>query len=212
MTESRFPDAPSRIKQLFVDKRGFPVPAFVRWIDGQPDFRVMDPTHLNRCVKFKRCWICGDQMGVHKAFVIGPMCCINRVSAEPPSHYECARFAVETCPFMTSPLAKRGNLDDIEHHSAGVMIERNPGVSAIWMTRTYTHFRAGPGLLFEIGEPDRIEFYAKGRVATHEEIMHSITTGLPLLADAARKEGVEAMKAYVKTLDRFEKTVGMVIT
>lgn len=205
MTESRFPDSPPRIKQLPIDKRGFPIPKFVQWFNGEPDFRVMNPTHLHRCIRFNRCWICGDQLGAFKSFVIGPMCCVNRISAEPPSHYDCARFAAIHCPFLSQPLAKRGDLDDIGGGvSAGIMIDRNPGVAAIWTVRRYSTFQAN-GILFDIGEPERVEFYARGRRATIEEIAHSVETGLPVLETVARAEGVEAMKAFVAQLAKFER-------
>ena len=38
-------------------------------------------------------------MGVHKAFVIGPMCAVNRVIApEPPSHRDCGTFSARVLP------------------------------------------------------------------------------------------------------------------
>jgi hypothetical protein len=47
------------------------------------------------------------------------------MSAEPPSHRECAEYAVRACPFLTRPLAVRNErgLDGFE--PAGVMIKRN---------------------------------------------------------------------------------------
>ena len=37
------PPMPSRIAALPVDERGYPVPWFVAWIDGKPEFRCADP-------------------------------------------------------------------------------------------------------------------------------------------------------------------------
>src|SRR5437764_29347 len=97
------PALPSRLKLLPVDERGFPVPWFVAWIDGKPDFRVVDQRKMAIAVSEKRCWVCGDFLGRYMAFVIGPMCAVNRVSSEPPSHRECAEFSVRACPFLTKP-------------------------------------------------------------------------------------------------------------
>jgi hypothetical protein len=199
---------PPRMSRLPLDKRGYPVPAFVEWFDGEPDFRVMSQRHLTACVKQNRCWICGDVLGARKVFVIGPMCCINRVSAEPPSHYECALFAARNCPFLSKPLAKRGDLSDVgEVHVAGLMLERNPGVCALWVTKKYKPFNAGNGVLFDVGDPERVEFYAKGRKAFVDEIDESVVTGLPFLEEAAEKDGPMALKQLQQMKQRFERDI-----
>ena len=107
MTERLFVDMPDRIARLPVDARGFPVPEFAMWYNGVPDFRVIKPGYVRKCIIKNNCWICGERLGVRKAFVIGPMCCINRISAEPPSHRDCALFAAKNCPFLSMPLARR---------------------------------------------------------------------------------------------------------
>lgn len=201
-------DVPPRIMALPRDKRGYPVPKFVKWIDDEPNFAVADADHLFRCVKFDRCWICGEPMGSRKAFVIGPMCCINRTIAEPPSHYSCARFAALNCPFLTRPLAKRATLDDEIKQQGGVPgipILRNPGVCAIWITRSYRINRQGSGLLFHLGEPERVEFYANGRRATRAEIDASIKSGLPILEDIARQQGAAGQRELDVYLARFTR-------
>ena len=50
---------PDRMKLLPIDDRGYPVPWFVDWIDGKPEFRAMDPTKWRRAVTEQRCWTCG---------------------------------------------------------------------------------------------------------------------------------------------------------
>src|SRR6266403_5903520 len=101
------PPLPARMKQLPLDHRGYPVPYFVSYIDGVPDFRAADINKLRRAVKEQRCWLCGDHLGVHRTFVIGPMCCVNLVSSEPPCHLECAKYAAEACPFLLHPNSVR---------------------------------------------------------------------------------------------------------
>ena len=184
MTRREFKDMPSRIARLPRDRRGFPIPAFVGAVDknGEPDFRIVSPNHMAKCVRQNRCWICGDVMGTRKAFALGPMCCVNRVSSEPPSHYDCAVFAAKACPFLSNPAAKRRERDLPENREvAGILIERNPGVTAIWMTRFYSIMNVSNGLLFAVGEPEELEFYARGRKATRAEIDASIKSGMPLL-------------------------------
>lgn len=187
----RFPDAPARILALPIDHRGFPVPWFVAWIDTAPDFRVVGPGKVAEAHNKGLCWICGERLGAFKAFVVGPMCAINRTSSEPPSHVECAQFAARACPFLTQPAMRRNekNLPGEAQEPAGVMIRRNPGVALVWVTKAYKPWRAGDGVLFDIGVPERCEWYAHGRPATRDEVAESITSGLPLLRAEAAKGG-----------------------
>jgi hypothetical protein len=137
-------------------------------------------------------------------FVIGPMCAVNRVSAEPPSHRSCALYAVQACPFLTQPRAKRNEKDMPEHlEPAGLMLKRNPGVTLLWTTQRYTLFKDGRGgALFNVGDPEQVEFYAEGRAATHDEIMASINSGLPILQEMAERDGPEAVAELAKMYDK----------
>lgn len=188
-------DIPKRMRRLPVDERGWLVPWFVAWVDGKPDHRVVDASKLLEAIRFRRCWLCGDALGARGAFVLGPMCAVNRTNGEPPSHYECARFAVESCPFLTQPrAARRGDpMSEIDGtvSSAGCPIKRNPGAIGIWVTRTWRPFRPHAGVagtLIELGEPERVEWYSRGRPATRDEVEESIRTGLPLLREQAEAQ------------------------
>jgi hypothetical protein len=202
------PEQPPRMRKLPVDERGFPVPKFVEWIDGKPDFRVMNADHYRDALKRDLCWICGEKLGVNKVFVIGPMCCINRISAEPPSHRDCALFAARACPFLSRPLAHRRTRDQPDQHRkpAGIMLERNPGVTCLWTTRTYRVEAAPGGVLLRIGPPESVEFFAHGRDATSAEIDRSVETGLPVLERLARQDGPEGLAEFARSLARWNAT------
>jgi hypothetical protein len=182
---------PDRIRSLPLDVRGFPVPWFVHWDNGVPDFRVVGPGKIADAVRFRRCWTCGEVLGKFMTFVIGPMCLINRISGEPPSHRDCAQYAATHCPFLTRPHMKRNEHKLPEHHEMpGLAVKRNPGVAVLWVSRGYQLFNApGGGQLFSLGEPAELEFYAEGRLASRQEILHSIETGLPILEEAAALDG-----------------------
>ena len=211
------PQLPLRIKKLPVDARGFPVPWFVEWFhaDGvpfesvnlpiragdYPDFRVMDSRKLVLAVKEKRCWVCGDPLGKYFAFVLGPMCAINRISSEPPSHRDCAEFSGRACPFLTKPKVERReeNMPEGTRGAAGVMLTRNPGVALVWVTDSYDLYRtreqriggevkAHSGVLFEIGPAIECLWFAEGRKATRAEVMASIRSGLPVLRETCKYE------------------------
>lgn len=190
------PPVPARMSHLPVDARGYPVPFFVEWIEGKPDFRVADGRKLARCMRENRCWICGEVLGAFKSFVIGPMCAINRTISEPPQHYECSVFSAIACPFMILPRAKRreSNLPAEAREPGGVMLKRNPGAVAVWTTRHFRVIRDDRNLpLWRLGEPTHVEWFAEGRTATRAEVEHSINTGLPLLEEIAASQGSEAI-------------------
>jgi hypothetical protein len=174
------------------DHRGYVVPFFVAWIDGKPDFRVVDPAKKQRCVSEGLCWLCGGPLQRFVAYVIGPMCALNRISSEPPSHRECAEYACRVCPFLTMPKAQRREVAAAVRTvaPAGEMIARNPGVALLWITRDRLKpVRAPNGVLFDVGEPAQVFWFAEGRAATRDEIIASIESGLPVLRAPAEQEG-----------------------
>jgi hypothetical protein len=124
--------------------------------------------------------------------VIGPMCAINRISSDAPSHLDCARFAAKACPFLSEPNAVRNTrglpADDVT--APGVMISRNTGVTLLWTCR---HWRYNRDRLFELGEPSATQWFCQGREATREEVETSVRTGLPTLLEMAQAEGPDAV-------------------
>lgn len=176
---------PDRIKILPVDpERGYPVPWFVSWIDGKPEFRAVDPAKIAEAVRCKLCWVCGQKLGSYLSFVIGPMCSINRISSEPPTHRECAEFSVKGCPFLSKPkMVRRDNdLPELVRENPG-MLRHNPGASIVWTTKSYRIVPNGPSVLFRIGDPESVTWWTEGRQATREECKSAITKGLPKLQE-----------------------------
>lgn len=193
---------PDRIKRLPVSITGYPVPWFVQWFDGVADFRVIDSRKIGEAVKKKRCWVCGDPLGKTFAMTLGPMCAINRTISEPPSHRECAIFSVTACPFLSKPRMRRNEVGLPEGHSepAGNGLKRNPGAAAVWLTRGYRPFRADGGILFTFDDPEEVLWFAEGRTATRDEVLHSIVTGLPMLEAEAVKDGPRATDALKRMI------------
>jgi hypothetical protein len=191
---------PKRLAQLPV-VRGYPVPWFVAWLPdatGQqvPDFRVVDARKVRRAHQEHRCFICGGRLPAVAAFTIGPMCAVNRVSAEPPAHRECSEWSARICPFLSRPDMRRRDHDYPEGHSApaGEMLTRNPGVTLVWTSSTYKRTPVGNSHLWNIGTPVSVRAFREGRPATQEELMASIASGLPKLAEAAADDGHAGMR------------------
>jgi len=195
---------PPRMRSLPADPdRRVPVPWFASWVNGKPDFRYVTIERVAEAVRRGLCWTCGQPMGRNRAFVIGPMCAINRVSADPPSHRDCALYAVVACPFLANPKAVRRTTgkpgETVE--PAGIMILRNPGVSLVWVTRRYEVEREPNGVLFRLGDPDEALWFAERRSATRAEVMASIETGYPLLLESAEAESPAAVLALERMRD-----------
>jgi len=191
MLRPGLPALPPKMRGLPIDKRGFPVPFFVAIVNGEPDHRMVEPRSMQACIKESRCWLCGNALGAYKAFVLGPMCALNRISAEPPSHLECARYAATACPFLSRPHARRreAGMPEEKHAPGGLMLERNPGVCLVWVTKTYRPHRSNGGVVFRIGAAESMQWFAEGRDATREEVEESIAGGLPVLQEMAQREG-----------------------
>lgn len=194
---------PHRIAALPVSAKGYPVPWFVAKVDGAYDFRVVAPNKLRDAVRWHKCWICGQMLGKFQAVVVGPMCVVNRVSAEPGSHRDCAVYAATACPFLNNPRMRRrvDGLPDDAINPAGVMLARNPGATAVWVTQApVSPFKAGDGVLFRFKEPSEVLWFAEGRTATRQEIVDSISSGLPELVKLAEREGAAAMVALHRAI------------
>ena len=194
------PLAPPKIAKLRLDRRGYPVPWFVHWRDGEPDFRIIDAGKRLRAYLTGLCWICGEPLGRHRVFAIGPMCLINCITMEPASHRACAEYAVKACPFMTQPRRRRNDIDMPEGYTAdGDMIERNPGVTALVEAKSYRRFADGKGgWLIRLEEPARVDWWARGRQATRAEVKASFESGYPLLFTPADAEGADAVAELEK--------------
>ena len=170
------------------------MPWFVTWMkdgepcptgEGEPEFRVVTSERVYEAMRSGKCWVCGEKLGRYLSFVAGPMCGVNRISAEPPSHRDCARFSASACPFLTRPYARRRDNDMPEEEpvKAGKAILRNPGVAMVWTTKRVTAFKADDGVLFRMGEPEGIEWYAEGGPATRAQIFASIDEGMSHLQE-----------------------------
>lgn len=186
------PPMPQRIAKLPVDARGYPIPFFVSYVDDVPDFRLADPAKLTQCTKEGLCWLCGQRLGAYGVFVVGPMCAVNRTTSEPPSHRECAEFAVQACPFLVHPDAHRrdANLPDDRQPPAGEMITRNPGVTVLWVTKDWSRYQVHQDgrTLIRLGDPSQVISWCQGRTASEDEIFASIETGLPALREICDRE------------------------
>ena len=165
---------------------GYIVPYFVSWFKGdqivdertpgaKPDFKVVDMRRAAICRQRKMCWICGKQLGAYKWFVFGPSSAIARKAAEPPSHRECAHYAVQTCPYMLTPGREMHTPDKLrpDEYVFTELDEKHPNVCILWATRGYELIPVDPtrgAFFYAPGEPDIVEFWYAGAKATRKQI------------------------------------------
>jgi hypothetical protein len=210
---------PPRIARLPIDDRlGYPVPWFVDWRENaaglkEPDFRIVDRRKFVQAINEHRCFTCGDKLGHWLAFPLGVMCAITRTISEPPSHRECAEWSIQNCPFLSNPAMVRrtDNIPADAEEAAGAGLKRNPGVMALWMTRTFETFRVAKtspigneGTLITVGEPADVTWWCEGRLATRAEVQAAVESGLPNLLAMAKAEGGFAVEALGKQVKRAE--------
>jgi hypothetical protein len=174
-------EIPPRIARLPRDsRRGLPIPWFIAYREENgrvfADFRYADPAKPPEAVRRRVCWICGESLGVIVAFMGGPLLTFNNTAGEPPSHTECAQYAMEACPFLADPEFRRRTTDVPSNISqgAGVVIRENPGAKVIWITNRFAAFQSRSGILFKVGEPLRVVWSFGGRPATRLEATRSL--------------------------------------
>src|SRR4051812_28481995 len=94
-------EVPKEVGDLAVDGRGYVIPFFVSYIDGKPDFRILDPVKQYRCIGERLCGVCGRKLPKDSMFFIGgKLTLANRLCTDPGMHRVCAEYSLMTCPHM----------------------------------------------------------------------------------------------------------------
>lgn len=179
---------PPRMKKLPVHALGFPIPHFASAAGGAPDFRVVDERTLAACHERKLCWLCGERLGDYKAFIVSPMSAVNRISNEPASHIDCAKFVARYCPFLTLPKSIRRATSTSASADAprNVIGIGNRGVSLVWVTHKYKVVRVADTMLFDLGDSWQTFWYARGQCATRDQVEAAFSAGLAPMYEVAR--------------------------
>lgn len=167
-----------------------------------PDFRVVDGRKIFEAIRKNRCWICGQE-GLKRGFTFvgGPIGIFNRISAEPPSHRDCAIYAAKVCPFLSDPDRERRDANvPNTRELAGFHVSHNPGVVAIWITNTYRSQRLdGDGrMIFHRGDPSEVLWFHRGAPAAPADIERGAVKAMEVLRDVYKNGGFTAAEFYGK--------------
>jgi hypothetical protein len=202
---------PESMTTLPLDDRGLPVPHYIEWVDGEPDYSRVKPGWHAHARKNNLCWLCNEFLGVSKWFVLDDiMRCVSRTAADLPSHCACAEFAAKNYPCMTEPLIKRKR-----QHEPVPRDDRPPvpRVCCLWETKDYRVFPnpSNTSLLIDLGAPNRATFWCEGRAATHEEVLESVAGGVPYLWAEALEQGPQALLELTRRVESFGRWLDKVL-
>ena len=93
----------------------------------------------------------------------------------------------KACPFLSQPRMRRNEKDLPEHlDAAGIMLRRNPGVDDAVGDAALQAVQGRGGVLFNVGDPHRVEFYAEGRPPRAMRSWPPSTSGMPIAARDGR--------------------------
>ena len=70
-------------------------------VKGEPHFDVLDVKKCKRILAERRCGLCNGELGKVFAVIGGPLVKSNCTFSDPPMHPQCARYAIEVCPFLS---------------------------------------------------------------------------------------------------------------
>ncbi len=157
-------DVPARVAALPVDERGYPIPHTVKWIDGKPDFRVIDPEKWHKAVRLRCCSLCGQSLGARMAFVGGEKSIANRLFVDPPMHRDCAIYALQVCPFLAAPkFAFSRAIDHLAVHSA--VSDERPSRFGLGIAKSFVLGQLpSKELVLQAAEFESITWWAHGQM------------------------------------------------
>lgn len=171
-------EIPKSLRTRPKDRRGYPIAYIVvQAKDGTPIFTTNDYAKVQECVRKRLCGLCGKKMKGGMWFIGGKRCFTdyNGAFLDPPSHRECAEYALKVCPYLAAP-SYAGRIDDKLPKGvelpAGLRIvvedrmsEARPAVFGLGHTRDYDSVPASnPGTSYYIARGwEHIEYWARGR-------------------------------------------------
>ncbi len=155
-------EMPPAVARLEKDRRGYPIPYTVMYVNGVPDFTMVDPEKWVRLTKIKGCGICGKPLTGRMFFVGGPRCLVNMVFFDHPMHEECAVYALKVCPFLCMPNAhyRRRVAENVEIIKS--VSDQKPEVFMLGESRGYSLVRNGQEVLLQAKPWENVRWWKDG--------------------------------------------------
>lgn len=158
---------PELMSNLPLTEKGYLKPWFVK----EDDFRVMDGQKAWLAVSKQNCWVCGNSFTPNEyALVSGEIGAMIRACREPPCHVECAVYALQVCPFLLYPNAKRrvAGLDEedtLQFANEKLELkgtEDNPGEYYLTIVKDFTCVHEQELMLFNESDVLERQFWVGG--------------------------------------------------
>jgi hypothetical protein len=155
-------EMPANVALLPKDSRGYPIPYTVAYVEGKPDFTVVDPKKWARALKFGYCGVCGKPNYGRKWFIGGPACHVNRLFFDHPMHEECARYAMVVCPYLAIP--KMGHRKEIPEGMVEVSAasSEKPDRFMLARAKSVSSVRYGDDVLLKASPWEHVEWWVGG--------------------------------------------------
>jgi hypothetical protein len=122
------------MRGLEKDHRGYPIPFIIlQDTDNKPHFTMNNHRRQMKCLREKRCAICGSKLDRKLWFVGGPLSAFseNGWYMDTALHYECMAYALQVCPYLALP-RYLGRIDSVTLDPAKIP----DGYAAILMDHT----------------------------------------------------------------------------
>lgn len=166
----QLPEIPKSLSHLKIDKRGYPIPYFVGYINGEPEFRLTDARKQHKCIEKKLCGICGKKItsGVY-VFISGILGYTNRISSDPAMHESCARFSLEICPHLHFEKTDRreNGIEHIKQDVAGMVLTK-PKILMLARADKYKDFKAEQSTLIKYHATSSEKYIYENGILTQE--------------------------------------------
>lgn len=175
-------EVPHLMKKLPLDKRGYPITFTTTIIDGKPYFEIVDEHKRQTCIREDLCSVCGRKLYKNRSVVGGPLSAFHDGGAfiDVSMHTECARYALEVCPYLAIPNYKKVSDTEKLSEKTGLEVSSNtvmPQRPELFCLVTFKKARlimheVVPGMVKYI-KPEKpyvgIEFWRDGKVVDHIE-------------------------------------------
>jgi len=153
-------EVPKALRKRPKDRRGYPIPFIVfRDANKRPHFTINDQRRVVHVIRKKLCGLCGEKLKDGAWFVGGSDCFTSPLGAfiDPPMHEDCAKYALQVCPFLAAPSYSK-RIDDrtitpgavplgtaIVATDDGQMPARQPPLFGLGQCAAYEAVPTGPG-------------------------------------------------------------------
>ena len=155
--------------------KGLPVPFFTAvGPDGTPDFRAHSPERHSRAIRTGLCGICGKKLAYWKFVVVGPNELRMAVTYMPALHEECARYALEVCPFLAMQEREMGDVRPGQVRVTDVVLTKPERIALVRTNGYRVVYPARPKMGFEyvrFSPPKRVDWfrYVDGKLEAEHE-------------------------------------------